>query len=106
DAEDQEAGEPHRVEPEGGENVDEAALEVEQVEADIGCGAEVEDRIADQLAGTVIGDIPAPIDVETGDAARRKFCLVKKDMIAGATSSDGVGVWMFEQHRRVGDQAR
>src|SRR5207237_8189304 len=95
------AREPARGDPEVGENVDQTALEVAQVEADIGCWTQIDDRIADQLAGTVIGDIPAAIDVETGDAARRTFCLVEKDMIAGARPSDGVGVWVLGRTQRV-----
>src|SRR5439155_2315669 len=99
------ARQPARLNAEVGEGVDQANLEVAQVEADVRCGAQIEDRIADQLAGTVIGDVAAAIDLEARDAARRKFRLVEKDVVAGATPADGVGVRMLEQNQRVGDQA-
>src|SRR5438067_51190 len=57
-------------------------------------------------ARTVRGDGAAAIGVEAGDAARRECGLVEKDVSAGATPGDGVGVRMLEQNQRVGDQAR
>src|SRR5438309_10206806 len=92
------AGEPARRDPEVGEGVDQATLEVAQVETDIRLAAEVEDRIADQLPRSMVGDVAAAIDLEAGDAARRERGFGEIDMVAGATPAAGGGVRMREQH--------
>ena len=84
-----------------GQHVDQAPLEVAQVPADVGLRSEIEDRIADQLARAVIGDITAAVDVEAGDTARLHLRLAEKDVVAGAASADGVGVRVLEQDERV-----
>src|SRR5207244_12826348 len=95
-------GKPVGRNPEVGEDVDQAAFELAQVEADIGFGAEIEDRIADQLPRAVVSHVPAAIDLEAGDAARRKLRFIQKNVIAGATATDRVRMRMLEQDEGVG----
>ena len=48
---------------------------------------QIEDRIADDLAGTVIGDVAAASGLEDLDAARRERVSVREDVRAAAVSS-------------------
>src|SRR4029077_5103822 len=69
------------------------------------CWAEIEDRVSDQLPWPVIRHVTTAIDVEASDPARRHLLFVQKDVIAGATAANGVGVRVLEQDQGVGDEA-
>src|SRR6202011_505223 len=88
-------GQPAGRDPEVGQDVDQAAFEVAQVQTDIGFRAEVKDRIADQLSRAVVGDVPTAIDVEAGDAARGHLRLIQKHVIARSAPTDRVRMWVL-----------
>src|SRR5207253_5250120 len=83
------------------QRVDQAILQSAQVAADIRRRHQVDDRIANQLPRAVIGDVATSIHVEAGDAASRQLGRGQKNMVPSATSSNGVGVGMFEQDQSV-----
>ena len=57
-------------EPEVGADADQRLLEVAQVEVQVALVArEREDRVADELARPVVGDVAAALDLEDGDVA-------------------------------------
>lgn len=45
---------------EGGQGADHDLFEMPHVDDDVWPGSEVEDRIRDELSGTVVGDVPTP----------------------------------------------
>ena len=65
--------------------------------------AQIEDGVADELAGTVIGDVAAAVDLVEGNAAR-------SEQLVGGENIGAVGVApqrehgrMLEQQQRVAD---
>ena len=59
--------------------------------------AQVEDGVADELAGAVIGDVAAAVDLVEGDAARGK-------QLIGGENVGAVGVAAQRKHRRMLEQ--
>ena len=61
------------VDAELGEHVDEDALEPAHVADHVDRLGEAQDRVADELAGTVPGDLAAAVDVDDGGSVGRPF---------------------------------
>src|SRR2546423_5210332 len=53
----------------------------------------------------MVGDVPAAVDIEAGDATRRHLRLVQKHVVPGATPADRVGVRVPQQDQGVGYEA-
>jgi hypothetical protein len=64
--------------------------------------SQLDDGVADQLAGAVIGDIPAPVYPVDGDAAPGQFGFAPEQVICMSAPPEGVGVRMFEQEQGGG----
>ena len=85
------------VDAELGEHVDEDALEPAHVADDVDRLGEAQDRIPDELAGAVPGDLAAAVDVDDGGAVGRP--LVGVGALAGGVDGgvlqeeDGVGAF-------------
>jgi hypothetical protein len=76
-------------------HVDQALLDAPHVLHDVHRLDQLEDRVADQLAGTVPGDLAAAVDVDDrGAAAARAF------LVEGAPAA-GVDRRVFEQQEGV-----
>ena len=60
------------------------------------------DRIADQLAGPVVGDAPAAVGVDDLDPARAVEVLAEGQLAVGRAPTAGVDGRVFEQQQRVG----
>ena len=83
-----------------GQRPDQRLLEVAHVAADVAAvGAEVEDRIADQLAGAVVGHLAAAVALGDLDPPRRQRRR-RGDHVAGrGVPPQGVDVGMLEQEQ-------
>src|SRR5208337_1129186 len=82
-----------------GQGIDHDFLERAQVAMNVASGAfELQNRIADQLAGAVIGDLAAARNAMDGNAGAPG----DKVALVGA-ASQRVDVRMFEQQERVAD---
>ena len=66
--------------------------------------AQIEDRIADQLAGTVIRDVAAAIGGVEGDAGARQNVVAGQQIFHVAVAAQRDDVRMLEQQELVGDQ--
>src|SRR5579883_1567476 len=65
--------------------------------------AQVEDGVADELAGSVVGDVAAAVDLMDFDAAIGKEFVAGEDVGAGGVASQGEYGWVFEQEEGVAD---
>src|SRR5258708_32762767 len=63
---------------------------------------EVEDRVADQLAGAVVGRLTTPVGPDDVDVAPTAFSLVPKQVICARGLAHGEHVRVLEQQQRVG----
>ncbi len=75
------------------------------VAAGIAEAAEVEDGIADQLAGTVVGNVAATVDLVDGNAAAGQQFVRSKDVGAIGVATEGEDGGVFEQEEGVADAA-
>jgi len=67
--------------------------------------AEVEDGVADELAGAVIGDVAAAVDFVKGDAAAGKELVGGQDVGAVGVAAKGENARVFEEEQDVVDAA-
>ena len=85
------------------------ADEVDRAEAIATVGvaeaAQVEDGIADELAGAVIGDVAAAVDFMEGDAAASKKLIRCQNVGAVCVAAEGENGGMFEEQEGVVDLA-
>ncbi len=65
--------------------------------------AEIEDGVADELAGAVVGDVAATIDLVDLDAAACEQFVTGEDVGAGGIAAEGENGWMLEKDERVPD---
>jgi hypothetical protein len=65
--------------------------------------AEIEDGIADELAGTVVGDVAAAIDFVEGDAAAQELFAGREDVGTAGVAAKGEDGWVFEEQEGVVD---
>ncbi len=65
--------------------------------------AQIEDGVADELAGTVIGDIAAAVDFVEGDAARSEHLVGGENIGAVGVAPQREHGRMLEQQQRVAD---
>jgi hypothetical protein len=83
------------LDAEAGEHVDQDALESPHVRDDVDRFAQAHDGIADELAGTVPGDLAAAVDVDDGGAVgrplvpRRARAAVKTGSCSSSSSVSG-----------------
>ena len=63
--------------------------------------AEVEDGVADELAGAVVGDVAAAVDFVEGDAAAGKNLIGGQDVGAIGVAAKGEHGRMFEKQKNV-----
>ncbi len=68
--------------------------------------AQIEDGVADELAGTVIGDVAAAVDLVEGDAAPRQQLIRREDVGALGVAAEGEHGRMLEEQKHVADAAR
>ena len=90
---------PVSLDAEAGEHLDEDAFESPHVRDDIDGLDEAHDRVADDLAGAVPGDLAAAVDVDDGGAVGGSF-------VAGGAGAGGEHRFVLEQQQRVGSRAR
>ena len=94
------------VDAEVGADRDQRLLDAADVVDDLDVVGERDDRVADQLAGTVEGDLAAAVDVDDRRAARVERALVRVGALAGGEhrrvleQQHGVG-GLAGHHRRV-----
>ena len=88
---------PH-VESQVGAHRDECLLDPAYVPDDVDGLGELDDRVSDKLAGTVPGDLSAPVDVDHGGAVGGTVAVL------GAPAR-GVDRGVFEQQQGVGSGA-
>ena len=67
--------------------------------------AQVEDGVADELAGAVVGDVAAAVDLVELDAAAGEQFVGGEDVGAGGVAAEGENGRMLEQKERVADGA-
>ena len=67
--------------------------------------AQVEDGIADELAGAVVGDVATTIDFVEGDAAAREELIGCEDVGAVCIAAEGEHRRVFEEQQNVADAA-
>ncbi len=67
--------------------------------------AEIEDGVADELAGAVIGDVAATVDLVEGYAAAGKELVGGEDVGAAGVTAEGENGRMLEQEQDVFDAA-
>ena len=67
--------------------------------------AEIEDGVADELAGTVIGDVAAAIDLVEGDAAGGEQLVGREDVGAVGVAAEGENRRVLKQQENVADAA-
>ena len=66
--------------------------------------AEIEDRVADQLSGAVVGDVAATIDFVQGDTAAGQQVIRCKDVGSAGVAAEGEDRGMLEQEDGVFDE--
>ena len=64
-------------------------------------GAEIYNRITDNLAQAVIGHFPAAIRLKQRHVARSQLLFVEQDCGTVAAPANRQSVWVFEQEKRV-----
>ena len=71
-------------------------------------GTQIEDRVADELSGAVVGDVAAATGFEDLDAARGELLGRRHDVSARRRQLDAErqDVRMLQQQQRVGDAVR
>ena len=67
--------------------------------------AEIEDGVADELAGAVVGDVAAAVDLVDLDAAAGKELVGGEDVGAGGVAAEGEDRRVLEEEERVADGA-
>ena len=90
-----------RLHAQVGGGTDQDLLEVAEVLDHVVALAESEDRITDELPGSVIGRTAPPVDPEQRDAERRALRLAVDEVFLEGPSSQRVRVRMFQEHHRV-----
>lgn len=65
--------------------------------------AQIEDGVADELSGTVVGDISAAIDLVYLDALCGEEFITREDIGAGGVAAEGKDGGMLQQDERVSD---
>ena len=63
--------------------------------------AQVEDGVADELAGAVIGDVAAAVDLVDFDLFLGEEFVGCEDVGAGAVAAEGENGWVLEEEERV-----
>jgi hypothetical protein len=66
---------------------------------------EVEDGVADELAGAVVGDVAAAVDLVDGDAFAGEKVVGGEDVGAGGVAAEGEDRGVFEEDEGVADEA-
>jgi hypothetical protein len=66
---------------------------------------DADDRIADELAGAVVGDLAAAVDVDDVDALRAVPVLAHAELAGGRAPPAGVDRLVLEEQERVRDRA-
>ena len=83
------------------------ADEVDRPEAAAGGGvaqaAEIEDRVADQLAGAVVGHVAAAVDLVEGNAAALEQLVRRQNVGTVGVAAQGEHGRMLQQQEHVGD---
>jgi len=89
------------------ERIDQAGLEPPQMVMHIPAiaGIEVHDRIADQLARCVVGDVAATTDLEDIDPEFPQSLRALPEILGIRTPAEGHDGWMFEQKQTIFRQA-
>ncbi len=67
--------------------------------------AQVEDGIADELSGAVVGDVAAAVDLVKGDTAAGKQFIGGEDVGAAGVAAKREHRGMFEEEKNVFDTA-
>jgi hypothetical protein len=68
-------------------------------------GAEIDDRVADELTGSVVRDLPSAIGVDDVDTSRAQRVRVPQHVVVCSAATDRVDVRMLEEQQRVVDLA-
>ena len=68
--------------------------------------AQVQDGVAHQLAGAVIGDVAAAVGGMEGDAGAGQDLFAGQQVLHVTVAAHGDGVRMLQQQQLVGDGAR
>ena len=66
--------------------------------------AEVEDGVADELAGAVVGDVAAAVDFVDFYGSAGEQVVGGQDVGAGGVAAEGEDGWVFEEEERVADE--
>ena len=90
------------VTPGVGERGDDRALHRSHVGDDV---VDAHDRVADELARTVVGHAPAAVGVDDVDALAEVPGLTHRQLARPGAPAAGVDGRVFEQQERVGDRA-
>jgi hypothetical protein len=79
-------------------------FEVPDIEAEVpSLLSQVKNRVAHELAKTMIGDIASSIDEEKGDTGLNHLFAGDKNVVQAAGPADGDGWRMFQEQQEVGD---
>lgn len=93
-----------------GQGPDDHFFHIAQVLVQVGPGQaapgkepfQVENGVADELAGAMIGDVAAPVYPAQGETGVVQFSLVEQQVVEGAAPPQGVGGRVFQQQQGVG----
>ena len=92
-----------RLDPERGSCLDHALLELPHIPNHIAANSvQVQNRVSDNLAGAVIGDIAAAIGVMKFDALTAEEIFGNAQVFALAIAAEGDDVGMFAKEQKVG----
>ncbi len=92
-----------RIDPEGGGCLDHALLELPHVPDHVAANSvQVQNRVSDNLARAVIGDIAAAIGVMKFDALTAEEIFGNAQVFALAIAAEGNDVGMFAKEQKVG----
>ena len=67
--------------------------------------AQIDDGVADELSGAVIGDVAATVDLVQLDVARGELLVGGDDVFAMRVAAEGEDGEVLEQQQRVADEA-
>ena len=96
------SGLPPSPRPEAGQGADEGLFHRPHVGDDFAGVGQAENRVADQLAGAVVGDVPAPVDVEPLRPQLRQARLGNQQVGAVPVAPHRIHVGMLHQQQIVG----
>jgi hypothetical protein len=64
---------------------------------------QIDNRVSHQLAGAVVGNVAAAVDIVDRDTTFQQLLRREEDVVAAAPAAEGEGVRMLEEQQNIRD---